>query len=163
MKTLQELDMPLELIKWIFNWLQNRSISISHGDAESRPFDTFVSALQDSTLAALLFRLHIFLLPSHFLQITSHLYAEDLTLVIKGALEKKLSENVIYIEEKAKYIMEALAKFADDHTLPVNINKTKVMLIHGAVAPLRPHIEYKNVEIEYVSNFKCLGVEIEQN
>ncbi len=56
--------------------------------------------------------------------------------------------------------MITLAKFADDHILPVNIEKTKIMLIHSAVAPSRPWVEYKNVQIEYVNNFKCLGVDI---
>jgi hypothetical protein len=160
MKTLQKLEMPQNLMRWTFNWLQNRSIFISHGDAKSRLINTFVGAPQGSTLAALLFRLHIFFLPSYFPHIVSHLYADDLTLVINGALEKKLSINITYLEEQARDVMIALAKFADDHILPVNIEKTKIMLIHSAVAPLRPCVEYKNVQIEYVNNFKCLGVDI---
>ena len=83
-----------------------------------------------------------------------------LRLLSQGALEKKLSENIIYLEKQARHTMITLAKFADDHILPVNIEKTKVMLIHSAVAPSRPWIEYKNVQIEYVNNFKCLGVDI---
>ncbi|CAF1681552.1 unnamed protein product [Rotaria magnacalcarata] len=160
MKTLQKLEMPQNLIRWTYNWLQNRSIFISHGDAESRPIKTFVGAPQGSTLSALLFRLHIFFLPSYFPHIVSHLYADDLTLVIKGALEKKLSDNITYLEEQAKHTMLTLAKFADDHILPVNIEKTKIMLVHSAVAPLRPRVEYKNIQIEYVNNFKCLGVDV---
>ena len=56
--------------------------------------------------------------------------------------------------------MLTLAKFADDHILPVNIEKTKIILVHSAVAPLRSSIEYKNVQIQYVNNFKYLGVDI---
>ena len=133
---------------------------ISHGDAESNFIKTFVGAPQGSTLAALLFRLHIFFLPSYLPHIVSHLYVDDLTLVIKGALEKKLSENITYLEEQARNTMLTLAKFADDHILPVNIEKTKIILVHSAVAPLRSSIEYKNVQIQYVNNFKYLGVDI---
>jgi hypothetical protein len=49
--------------------------------------------------------------------IDGHGDANDLTTIIKGALEKKLSESVTYLEEQAKLIMKALAKFADDHVL----------------------------------------------
>ena len=34
------------------------------------------------------------------------------------------------------------------------------MLVHNAVAVPKPEIEYKGVPIEYVTNFKCLGVHI---
>ncbi len=34
-KTLQKLKIPDDLIHWIYNWLQSRSITINHGDAES--------------------------------------------------------------------------------------------------------------------------------
>lgn len=160
MKTLQRLEMPQNLIRWTFNWLHNRSIFISPGNAESRLIKTGVGTPQGSTLAALLFRLHIFFLPSYFHNIVSHLYADDLTLVLKGALEKKLSENIIYLEEQARDTMLQLAKFADDHILPVNIEKTKIMLVHSAVAPSIPRVEYKTLAIEHVNNFKCLGVDI---
>ncbi|CAF1283397.1 unnamed protein product [Adineta steineri] len=136
LNTLEKLEMPQDLMKWIFNWLNNRSITISHGDAESRSIQTYVGAPQGSTLAALLFKLHIFFLPSYFPQITTHLYADDLTMVVADALEKRLSDNIIYLEEQAKTIMKNLEKFADDHILPVNVDKTKVMLVHSAVAPL---------------------------
>jgi hypothetical protein len=34
------------------------------------------------------------------------------------------------------------------------------MLVHNAVVVSDPEIEYKGVSIEYVTNFKCLGVHI---
>ncbi|CAF1060819.1 unnamed protein product [Didymodactylos carnosus] len=159
LKTLEELDMPLELRRWIYGWLQNRSMSIDHGDAESLLFQMFVGAPQGSVLADLLFRLHIHFLPSYFAQALSHLYADDLTIILKGALEKRLSENIKYLESPTKVVLEALEKFADDHILPVNVDKTKAMLVHNAVATDKSRIEYKNSSTEYVTSFKGLGVE----
>ncbi len=56
--------------------------------------------------------------------------------------------------------MSFMFKSQKRKTIPVNIDKTKIMLVHSAVAPLRPLVKYKNVELQYVSNFKCLGVNI---
>ncbi|CAF4560348.1 unnamed protein product, partial [Rotaria sp. Silwood2] len=129
-----------DLMKSIFDWLQKRSIVTSHGDEESRFLETCVEAPQGSTFAAFLFRLHIFFLPSYFSQIVSHLYADDLTLVIKGAVENKLSENITYLEEQAKSVMKTLEKFADNHILSANTGKKKIILIHSTIAPLSPHV-----------------------
>ncbi|CAM4791024.1 unnamed protein product [Rotaria magnacalcarata] len=159
-KTFNDLDMPLDLHRWIYGWLQNRSMTISHGDAESRVIGIFLGAPQGSVLAALLFRIHIHFLPGYFTQIVSHLFADDLTIVIKGALERRLSDNIKYLEKQAEDILKSLEKFADDYILPVNISKTKAMVIHSAVATDKPKIEYKNVPIKYVKSFKYLGIEI---
>ncbi|CAF3412718.1 unnamed protein product [Rotaria socialis] len=160
MRALERLDMPIELRKWIYNWLQNRKMFISHGDMKSKIFSISVGAPQGSVLAALLFRLHVFFLPSYFPEINCHLFADDLTMVIKGALEKKLSDNLIYIQNQAKIVLQSLEKFAYDHNLPVNTKKTKAMLIHSTVAVEKPDLFYKNVKIEYVKTYKFLGVEI---
>ncbi|CAF3150451.1 unnamed protein product, partial [Rotaria sp. Silwood2] len=149
MKTLDELNMPLQLRKWIFVWLQNRTMSISHGDAESRLIRISVGAPQGSVLAALLFRIHVHFLPSYFTQVVSHLFADDLTIVIKGALELKMTDNLTYLEQQAKIVLRSLEKFANDHILPVNVTTTKGMIIHNAVTVSNPIIKYKEIFIEY--------------
>ena len=159
-KTLQRIDMPLELRKLIFNWLQNRYMFISHGDASSEKFRVYVGAPQGSVLAALLFRLHIHFLLSYFPQITCHLYADDLSMVIYGAIEKRLSDNIRHIQNQANKILISLEKFSDNHILPVNKKRTKAMLVHSAVNVEKPDIYYKNVKIEHVQKFKYLGVEL---
>ncbi|CAF4375739.1 unnamed protein product, partial [Rotaria magnacalcarata] len=133
---------------------------MSHGDMKSKIFSISVGAPQGSVLAALLFRLHVFFLPSYFPEINCHLFADDLTMVIKGAMEKKLSDNLIYIQNQAKIVLQSLEKFAYEHNLPVNTKKTKAMLIHSTVAVEKPELFYKNVKIEYVKTYKFLGVEI---
>jgi hypothetical protein len=160
MKTLEKIDMPLELRRFIFNWLQNRKMRVSHGDANSKLFPVLVGAPQGSVLAALLFRLHIHFLPSYFPQIVCHLFADDLTMIIKGALEMRLSANIKYLESQAKRVLKSLENFSDNHILPVNVSKTKAMLVHSAVNVSKPDIKYKDVKIEYVTSFKCLGIEL---
>jgi hypothetical protein len=133
---------------------------VSHGKAKSRLFSISVRARQGSVLAALLFRLHVHFLPLHFPQIVNHLFADDLTLIIKGALEKRLMDNIRYLRVQAKEVLKILESFSENYLLPVNVAKTKAMLVHNAVVVSKPEIEYKGVPIEYVTNFKCLGVHI---
>ena len=120
----------------------------------------FVGAPQGSVLAALLFRLHIHFLVPYFPQITCHLFADDLAIVIYGAIEKRLSDNIRYIQEQANMILKSLEKFSDNHILPVIIKKTKAMLVHSAMNVEKSDIYYENVKIEYVQKFKYLGVEL---
>jgi len=88
------------------------------------------------------------------------MFADDLAIQISGDLEKRFSLNIIEFEVRAKIALEQLGKFADNNILPVNINKTKAVLVHNVVAPLRPKIEYRGQPIEYVNSFIYLGVTI---
>jgi len=155
-----ELDMPLPLIKWIFQWLQGRTMAIDYGDSISKHIEIQIGAPQGSVLAATLFRLHIHFLPKYFFRFCSHLFADDLALLLKGALEKKLSQNILELEEQAKIAMKILSTFSENFLLPVNVKKTKAILIHSAVAPSEPKVFFQNEPIEIVPCFRYLGVEI---
>jgi hypothetical protein len=157
---LKALGLPIPLLKWIYNWLQNRTFSIHYGEAYSRVIPMYVGAPQGSVLAATLFRLHVHFLPSLLFSATSHMFADDLAIQLSGDLEKRFSKNIIELEVRAKLTLEQLEKFSDDTLLQVNIKKTKAMLVHGVVAPPKPRIEFKGRPIEYVNSFKYLGVTI---
>ncbi|CAF4914259.1 unnamed protein product [Rotaria socialis] len=121
-----------------------------------------VGAPQGSILAATLFRLHIHFLPSIFFQTTTHLFADDLAILMTGSLEKRFSLNIVELEERAKHVMCTLEKYAENNLLPVNIKKTKAVLMHSVIAPPLPKLEYKKQKIEIVPSFKYLGVTITQ-
>ena len=156
--TLYKLEMPLSYIKWVTSWLKNRTLAIHYGDTVSRIINMKVGAPQGSILAATLFRLHVHFLPQAFFQLTTHFFANDLAILITGALDKKFSLNIIELEERAKYAMKVLEKYSENSLLPVNTNKTKALLFHNVVVPKIPKIEYKNQRIESVRTFKYLGV-----
>ena len=158
--TLHDLEMPIPYIKWIASWLKNRTLSVHYGDAISRTINVNVGAPQGSVLAATLFRLHIHFLPKIFFNLTTHLFADDLAILITGALEKRFSVNISYLEERAKKAMILLEYYAENKLLPVNVDKTKAILIHSIVSPKIPKLTYKNQGIEIVPSFKYLGVTI---
>jgi len=78
-----ELEMLLPLIRWIYQWLQRRTMKIHHGNSFSKTIKIFSGAPQGSVLSATLFRLHIHFLPKIFARFSSHLFADDVALVIK--------------------------------------------------------------------------------
>ncbi|CAF4604610.1 unnamed protein product [Rotaria socialis] len=160
LKTLLKLEFPPPLLRWIFSWLNGRTMSIHVGNAVSRVIKLFVGTPQGSVLAATLFRLHVHFLPSYFMNLVCHLFADDLAIIISGALENTFSKNITELERQAEIAMRILAKYADDNLLPVNINKTKALLVHDVVAPPYPKIKYKELPIEFVKRFKYLGVDI---
>ncbi|CAF3432602.1 unnamed protein product [Rotaria sp. Silwood1] len=140
---LKDLELPLPLLKWIYNWLQDRTVSIYHGDAHSRTIPMYVGASRGSVLAATLFRLHVHILPSLFYLFASHIFADDLAMQISGDLEKRFSTNITELEVRAKLTLDILRKVADDNMLPVNIKKTKALLVHSVVALIKPKIEFR--------------------
>ncbi len=98
-------------------------MSFYHGESKLRSIKLFVGAPQGSVLSATLFRIHIHFLPKYFFRFCVHLFADDLALLLKGALEKKLSGNIIELEEQAKIAMKALSTFSENYLLPVNTKK----------------------------------------
>ena len=56
--------------------------------------------------------------------------------------------------------MDLLEKFSKNLLLPVNVKKTKMMLVHTAVAPPHHIVYFDREEIDIVSSFKYLGVDI---
>jgi hypothetical protein len=68
--------------------------------------------------------------------------------------------NVVELEVRAKIALDCLGKFADDNLLPINVKKTKALLVHNVVAPPRPKLEFRGQTVEYVNSFKYIGVTI---
>jgi hypothetical protein len=159
-KNLKELGMPRPLLKWIHSWFLNRFFYISYGEENSGTIKMDVVIPQGSVLAATLFRLHVHFLPSFFFDLSVHMFAKDLALVLVGSLRKRFSQNTIDHEKKAEITMKQLEEFSDNFLLPVNVAKTKAPLVHSAVSPQLPKMKYKQQKIEHVKSFKYLGVHI---
>ncbi|CAF3439981.1 unnamed protein product [Rotaria socialis] len=153
---LVELDMPLPLIKWIYQWLQERTMSIHHGYSQSKIVKLHVGAPQGSVLATTLFRIHIHFLPKYFFRFCMHLFADDVAILLKGSLEKKLSQNIIELEKQAKIAMHTLLSFSENHLLPVNVKKTKAMLVTYIVQYLQVNRKYFS-KINGLSLYKILN------
>ena len=159
-KNVSGLGMSLSMIRWIHACLQNRFFYISYGDESSRIITMDIGTPQGSMLAATLFRLHVHFLPSYFFNLAVHMFSDDLAIVLVGSLEKRFLQNIIELEERAKLVMKQLQKFSDYFILPVNVGKTKALLVHSIVSLPIPNINYKEQKLDYVKSFKYLGIYI---
>ncbi|CAF3974122.1 unnamed protein product [Rotaria magnacalcarata] len=109
-RNLIRLDCPLPIIRWIFLWLQEQTMSIHYENTVSRPIKLYVGTPQGSVLAATLFLLHIHYLPQYFTNMATHLFADDLAITIVGSIEKKFSHNINELEAQATRAMDILSK-----------------------------------------------------
>lgn len=90
---LQELDMPIDLLKWIYNWLQERSFCVHYGGERSRVIPMAVGVPQGSVIASTLFRLHIHLLYKYINGEIFHFFADDLVLFSRLSGEEILYQH----------------------------------------------------------------------
>jgi hypothetical protein len=79
---------------------------------------------------------------------------------MSGTLENRFSKNVFELEKQADVAMAILSKYAKDNILPVNVAKTKALLVHNVVAPPYPKVKYNGTKINFVNRFKYLGIDI---
>ncbi|CAM4834808.1 unnamed protein product, partial [Rotaria magnacalcarata] len=159
-RNLIRLDCPLPIIRWIFLWLQEQTMSIHYENTVSRPIKLYVGTPQGSVLAATLFLLHVHYLPQYFTNMATHLFADDLAITIVGSIEKKFSHNINELEAQATRAMDILSKYSYDYILPVNIDNTNALLVHSVGAPQYPVITYRSTKIKFVKKFKYLSVQI---
>ncbi|CAF1362874.1 unnamed protein product [Rotaria sordida] len=101
--------LPVEYMN-VFTVLFNKCASKGNVFEESAP--------QGSVLSATLFRLHIHFLPKTLARFCSHLFADDLALIIKGSIEKKFTQNIEDIEQQASIAMKLLENFSKNLILP---------------------------------------------
>ncbi|CAF1168646.1 unnamed protein product [Adineta steineri] len=124
--TLVKLDFPLPLLKWIYSWSKGRTMSMHVGAAISRTINTFVDVPTDPFLAAMLFRLHIHLLPSFFLNLVCRLFVDDLAIAINGTLEKQAEVAMKILERYAVlYLLNTIYKRSNSFTTVENDNQLK--------------------------------------
>lgn len=77
-------------------------LAIHVGEAISRSIEIDIGAPQGSVLSATLFKLYVHFLPIFFRNLTCHLFADDLAIVLTGLLENKFSKNIEILEKQAK-------------------------------------------------------------
>ena len=104
------MEMPLPLLKWISNWLKDRSFNIHFGSEKSRTIPMKRGVPQGSVLAATLIRLYIHFLSDQLSGCITHLFADDMVMVLNGSLEKKFSTNILEVEAKADIFLKKLQK-----------------------------------------------------
>ena len=154
---LHRLGIPIDLLKMIENWLKNRKAYVSFGEKTSDVFDINVGLPQGSSLSPYLFIVFhsdlINCLGAH----SCHLFADDLNVLIKPPIMKKLCPMIEYLEKEGTRICEQVFKYSKKWKQPINISKTVVQLFHTQIRRPTLNISMNGEKIELVKEFKYLG------
>nr|CAI5856305.1 unnamed protein product [Callosobruchus analis] len=156
-KILIKLDVPLDLCNLILRLISNKPIYILNNNfSRQGPLIAYQGLRQGSPLSPILFNIYLSSIynnipPSHKLLG----YADDLVLVSRG-------NNISDMVTKTNETLDQIYEWTKKHDLTLSKEKCKAMIISRGKHPLAPPIIINNRTINYIENYKYLGVSINQ-
>ena len=144
------LDVSPKLIRWITDFLVNRTQSVRFDHAISNSLTTSTGAPQGTVLSPVLFTLY-----------TNDCSGSELTPVIKysddTAIQDLSNSATIYQQE-----IDRFTTWCDDNFLDLNVKKTKELIIDFRRKPADiPDLYINGVKVERVNEYKYLGTVID--
>nr|CAD2205465.1 unnamed protein product [Meloidogyne enterolobii] len=150
-RKLQEIKIDSLTIRWIANFLSNRSHIVKIDDHFSEPFLPKTGVPQGTVLGPLLFLIYINDLPKHIPKnIKVKLYADDFKLYSEINTEKDCIE--------LQGAINNAYRWAKNNRLDFSISKVKVLKIYNKI---KYNYEINGDKIEEVNNIRDLGVYID--
>ena len=145
-------DMPLN---WFRSYLANRKqyTCVNGVDSDMKILDCGVP--QGSLLRVLLFQLQINDMNTCIKFCNSILYADDTTIFVVG-------RNLRFIKSKLQSDVNSLSEWLCLNRLKLNVKKTKLLHFHKEGLQPKIVITIDGEEIESVTNFKFLGINVDK-
>ena len=154
---LQELGMPITILKLIASWLQNREAYIAFGKKKSDRYHIKIGLPQGSSLSPFLFIVYhcdlIRCLGAHL----GHLFADDLCVLIRAPITKALPPAIKFLEEEDTKISNAIAEYARKWKQPINVQKTVGQIFYTQIQRPNVNVYMEGVRLDIVNSFKYLG------
>lgn len=155
-KKLQEVGVKDNNLSWFRSYFDKREFCVKNGSSMSHTRIMERGTPQGSSLSGLLFSIYINNIP-HLLNCKCIFYADDLVMWYS-------SVSLPEIQKVLQYNINLLMKWCRSSSMKINVLKTKSMLMtppRTSTASLNLNIG--NEEIMQVSEFKYLGVILDQN
>ena len=151
------MGMPINLLKMIESWLKDRKAYVAYGEKTSNVFDISIGLPQGSSLSPYLFIVFhsdlINCLGAH----SAHIFADDLSVLIKPPIVKKFAPMIQYLEKEGTRICNQIYAYSRKWKQPLNVSKTIAQIFHTQVERPVINITMNKEKIELVKEFKYLG------
>jgi hypothetical protein len=151
------MQMPIELLKILVNWLNDRKAYIMFGNAKSDVFSTQVGLPQGSSLSPYVFIMYHADIVKNVGAFSTHLFADDLSTLIVPPIQKNQKEMMKFINLAGSQVCQNLFEYSIKWKQPINVSKTVVQIFHSQ--PKQPEVDIKmnNAKLDTVKSFKYLG------
>jgi hypothetical protein len=151
------LGMPLGLLKIVASWLKNRRAYVVFGKTSSQEFYIYIGLPQGSSLSPYLFVVFhcdlITCVGAH----SSHVFADDLNVLIKPPIQRELSPMIDFLSQEGSRVCSKIAEYSKRWKQPINVSKTVAQLFYSQVKMPEVNITMNGQRIELVKEFKYLG------
>lgn len=154
---LYRLGIPLGLLKLIVSWLNSRRAYVNFGGSNSTVFCTHIGLPQGSSLSPYLFIVYHSDLINYLGAHSSHIFADDLTVLISPPLCRKLRPMVKYLEKEGTKVCKEISQYSEKWKQPINVSKTVVQVFHTKIQNTRKGIYMQGKKLVQVKEFKYLG------
>lgn len=156
---LEKMGIKGTVWEWFCSYLMGRYQVVKYGNTISNNRDVEYGVPQGSVLGPVLFILYINDIVNVVTNCDIQMFADDTLLYVVG-------NDVDVICETLNTELKNIFKWLGENNLMLNVEKTKVMLLgtkHNLNNELYCNIKINNQEIENVTEFKYLGVVIDNN
>ena len=154
---LYRLGIPTSLLRMIYSWLNNRSAYIYYGQTKSDVFQVKVGLPQGSSLSPFIFVVYhsdlVACLGAH----SSHIFADDLSVLIRAPIQKSFSSLVKYLEVEGSKVCDRIAEYSIRWKQPINIGKTVAQIFYSQIRKPTVDIYMLGQKLAIVDTFKYLG------
>jgi hypothetical protein len=151
------LGMSVELLKITESWLNDRQAYVVFGETTSKEFHIYIGLPQGSSLSPYLFVVfHCDLILSTGAH-SSHLFADDLSVLITPPIQKELGPMVAYLTKEGTKVCNQISAYSKRWKQPINVSKTVAQLFYPQVKTPLVNITMEGQKIEMMKEFRYLG------
>ncbi|CAM2707658.1 unnamed protein product [Rotaria socialis] len=154
---LEKMGMPFNLLKMTNSWLEERKAYVEYGEKTSKIFNINIGLPQGSSLSPYLFIVFHSDLTNCLGAHSCHLFADDLCVLIKPPIMKKLGSMIDYLEKEGTRVCNQVFMYSKKWKQPLNVSKTVIQLFHTQVKRPIVNVTIDGNKIELVKEFKYLG------
>ena len=160
---LHRMNCPREIVLFIIEYLRNRKAYLALNQVTSTIFDIEKGVPQGSCLGPILFLLFHCELAQCIPSAThSHIYADDLALIIHASPWWHRSEFTTQMQRLGQVALNEVHKYAAKWKQPINVPKTEWQWIHRRVVIPTLSLTIANNLIQRTSVFKYLGYYVDE-